>query len=476
MRKMLFWLLALIFIMLLGGCTSIIVDNDNKNILWEEHSPSAPTVNVYYDTTNNMVKYLTSDMYSRVVYSAYSAISDTWPGTEPNIFSVNETVSELDNVFFSSRYMNRLSYGGQGSVIQEACRAITQLDDDKYHLNIIITDLSAQLNDFNAVANALISTALSNDKGMAVVGIDTQPEPFYMFVIGNKQHVSDYIRFFKNKPDVRQYELEQISIINYLILANESGIMGIDYSKIDFIEGAGDFRRVIEVGVEQMNSFERGGIEGTVNFNPTTNIIQTGDGIRNLGAMSLLRTRDINQSYSGKIKLEIPFKIIESVRLSTLDCIVTSELYLPDPADRRLLSKYEGDFREFIETSAAVSHQGEWQRVYSVDAEGNEVSFLRFVPNNEDWQGDLRVDDETNSLIFNVTLPNAALLPNNATVAKLNITIEHFSSIETLPLWIKEWDTAKSRNLVNMFSIIYNYQHRFNVAVNSFTLYIGIRN
>ncbi len=442
-------LLILLLVFGLCGCSAI-TDTENKNIIVKKEEAKVPAVDIYYNISDTMAQYLADETFSKVIYSAYSAVDDAWNNTTKTIFTVGKDINTAGDNFFATQYKDTSLYTSEyANIFDVVAQSITK---DK--LNIIITELNTYLNDYNKISKFLIDNALYEKNAVGIIGVDSDITPFYIIVMGNNYNVSDYVTAFKNKPDIMQitnisndeeFALDIERPINYQILAEKSGIMNIDYENIYFVKGEGDFRKIIKTDRAGLDN-----IEGTVNFNPQKEIIKTsGKDTRDIGAISLLSRKDMRKKYGGKVKMYIPFEIIEGVHLSTMDCEVTSELYIPDPANKSKLKKYENDYSEIIETDVAegvTEEQGKW-----------------------------RVDNKTNSLIFNITLSNAATLPASSKLVKLDVTINHFSSASTLPLWIKSWDKTKTPNLVNMFSTVYNYQQKSNKASNTFTLYLGIQ-
>ena len=441
---------AAMLMLTLCACGTL-TDTDNKNETAPPENFDNPKVSFYCDVSSGMQKYLNDVNYPKVVYSAYSAVTNAWPNTNSKVYLVSDSVNDGNKSYFTSGCINPGTYSAAGSGLFGVVKQSKKVSPSQDSLDIFITDLNSQLSDYDSVARFIIDNSLNKDNAAAVVGVDSSDTPYYLIVLGNKNHVSGYISAFKEMPDIKKLSgdtgeeiaLDVTKPINYQILAYKSGIMGINYDKIDFVKAEGDFRRVNKVSRSDLDN-----IEGMVNFNPKKGImtIAGGENKVDVGAVSLLKKSDIKRKYGGKVKMYIPFNIIDGVHLSTMDCKVTSELYIKDPAHSGNLKKYEGDYSDIIETDVAegvTPEQGKW-----------------------------RVDDKTNSLIFNVTLPNAAKLPGGSKAAKLDVTISHFSSVDTLPRWIKDWDGKKTPNLINMFSKIYTYQEKSNSAENSFTLYL----
>ncbi|MBO5452671.1 MAG: hypothetical protein J6A69_01765 [Clostridia bacterium] len=442
----------LVFVLVIGmltSCGTTMVDDANKNIIVEPEKLDAPSVNVYYNISSGMAAYLNDENYAKVIYSAYSAVDDAWNGTKKTVKTVGDVVSDADGAFFTDGFKDTALY-----TVPQADLFNLIEDVKEGTLAIVITELNSYLNDYNTVSNFIIKKGLGESRAVGIIGVDATPAPYYILVFGNSYHVSDYVTAFKERPDVvkisgtdgdEEFALDIERPINYQILAEKSGIMNIDYKNIDWVKAEGNFRRIEKTDREGLDN-----IEGTVNFNPKEKIVQiVGENTVDLGAVSLLSKKDAKKKYGGKVKMYIPFEIIDGVQLSTMDCKVTSELYVPDRSNKGKFKKYEGDYSEVIETDVAegvTKEQGKW-----------------------------RVDNKTNSLIFNVTLPNAAKLPASSDVVKLDVTIEHFTSTETLPAWIKSWDNGKTENLVNMFATIYNYQEKSNKVSNTFTLYLQLK-
>ncbi|MCD8214617.1 MAG: hypothetical protein LUC97_03075 [Clostridiales bacterium] len=342
-------------------------------------------------------------------------------------------------------------------------------------------------------------------------------KPYFITAIGNNDVVSDFVARFKEDRAIQNltvsgagniFEEDRTDTVNYEIFANKYGINGINYERIDFIENgivydfgaaaleditdgairlaepaieystevdpSGSFSNV-NTDFDYTNYLDReNGIEGTVNFDPTiseasddTSVlvryknVKTADGercdtedIRYLAAVPLTSDSD-EYDLAGKLKMKIPFDIIEGVKLSLLECDITTDIYYVD-AD----SKGSGTF---------VSYTGTTDLQTSI-AEG--------VKN---IHGKWRVDDTDNSLVFNISAPHLSELFDSISpdtpFLKVNVMFNHYKSKNMVPRWALDLsgsgisDNARVPNLERLFDNIYNYQIDGNKAVNGFTIY-----
>ncbi|MDR2712087.1 MAG: hypothetical protein LBB91_03115, partial [Clostridiales bacterium] len=345
MKKYLLLVLTL-FCLVFSGCAKI-TDDNNLNIIAPDDADHTPPdhINFYCQTTTSMQRFLSYDEFRLGMESAYGAAIDAWAGVKNLVFVKNQAW-EKDNAFFTAKYLDADNYSASaGSDLKTALE--NQAEEKGSGLKIIITDLNSQLADYDTIAWALIDSALAKGLAVAIIGIDTPLDPYYIIAIGENRLVSDYIAAFKERPEIQdltnapesEFALDIVQPINYQILADKGGILGIDYEGIKFIEGYGSFSQVIEI--------DRAGLdrkEGMFNFQPSeslaaANTIKDGAKIpvRNLGAKSLLtakeislRTTETQQHYAGKIKFDMPFNIIEGVYLCAMDCQVETELFLPE--------------------------------------------------------------------------------------------------------------------------------------------------
>lgn len=489
MKKKKFGCVIILLIFLLNGCSlTKPKDSENYNINSDKEEISVDNINIYYDTSGEMEKHLSDTSFFDIVYAAGSSARDTWHDAECNLYKVSNECIPDQFEFLTNEIHNPEAYTDtSGSLLT------TLSNIDEQGINIIITSLNNQLTDYSSISNAMVSSILSKGNAIAFIGIDTETIPLFILVSGENDVLSKYIDVFKKNPAISKYSQEQedgtqIDVpqkINYQIIASKSGINGIKYDEIDFVENGlcldengqftlkdsdGSFSKLREDYTEdKLNT-----IEGTVNFTPdvppmvavklprqekmdrsNSSDDVSKDKMRNeqkksdngklptyLGVRSLAVNKKDNTA--GKIKMNIPFDIINGVKLSKLDCDL----------DLKIKSSMGGKFQDYDNNtiSAAIAE--------GVNAE----------------QGKWRVDDATNSIIFNINFKNAADFKSEKEILKLDITFKYYGSINTVSNWVKEWDANKTNNLMNLFNSLYLYQKEDNTSENTMTVYVGAGN
>lgn len=460
--------LGVIVIVFFSGCGKT-VDTENKNINVVLQKEQTENVNVYIDNSENMLQYTNNQMYSDVVYAAASVAKDTFFDAKCSFYDSSKNVIEQSAI--RNYIQSSSNYLPENTNI--LTNVLPEVKDNS--INIVITNLSEQLNQYSNIASMLVDNALKKNKAIAFIGIDFETQPAFIIGIGSNEALSKYVENFKSNPSIKQYsenetqyQSDSTGRINYQIIANQSGISGIDYAHLEIIENgdyytdvndANTLRKETNGSFEKLNSnykpyadgeyvAENDDIEGTVNFTPETpNLItvkRTTEGIpQYLGVQSLLYN-EVHENIGGKIKIKIPWLVVSGVKLSKLDCIV--------------------------ETSAEYAKKGEKFKPISIDENYMKINVADGVlPEQGKW----RVNDKDNSMIFNIIFQNAAMFPSKDGVLKLNITIRQYDSVSSVSQWVSQWDMVKVPNLMNLFNSLYIYQTEANVAENQFTVYIG---
>lgn len=489
MKKIKFGSIIISLIFLLNGCSlTKPKDSENYNINLDKEEISVDNINIYYDTSGEMAKHLSDASFFDIVYAAGSSARDTWHDAECNLYKVNNECTQDQFEFLTNEIRNPEAYTDTSGSLLTALSNI-----EEKGINIIITSLNNQLTDYSSISNAIVSSILSKGNAIAFIGIDTETIPLFILVSGENGALSKYIDVFKNNPAISKYSQAQADgtqvdvpqKINYQIIAAKSGISGIKYDEIEFVENGlcldengqftlkdsdGSFSKLREDYTEdKLNT-----IEGTVNFTPDIPPMVTvkqprqekndrtnssddssKEKIRSekkksdnkkkpeyLGVRSLAVNKKDNTA--GKIKMNIPFDIINGVKLSKLDCDI----------DLNIKSSTGGKFQTYENNTidAAIAE--------GVNAE----------------QGKWRVNDATNSIIFNINFKNAADFKSEKEILKLDITFKYYGSIDTVSNWVKEWDSTKTSNLMNLFNSLYLYQKEDNTSENTMTVYVGAGN
>lgn len=461
--KKLIFLIAIIALVL-SGCGKP-KDENNQNLIYPTATNEISSVNVYYDNTLSMTRFIDDPFFSEIVYAATSSAKDTWYNNNCTLYQITDTITEISLDYFNTGIKDETTYRGDSSNVLK-----TILPNIKEKsMNVIITDLNSQLDDYSTVANLIVHNALKKNLAVAFIGIETELTSFFVVAIGDNVNLSKYVESFKGNPSIEKYNQVsndgvQVDIpqrVNYQIIANKSGINGIKYDKVSYVEKgkyldeAGNFTLIDNNGSfdilrKDYGKDDLGTIEGTVNFTPNVpRFVNIGRqkgknvGVGNFYGMKSLVINKKDE-IAGKIKLDIPFYVISGVKLSKLDCDVYLKTYYSDGGKFK-----EQDFEGIGVTIAdgATEEQGKW-----------------------------RVDDKNNSIIFNINFENAGILTSEKDVIKLDITFKYYDSINTTSKWINEWDGTRVKNLRNLFNSLYLYQKDANTSENKFTFYVGAGN
>lgn len=459
-RKVILVLSVVLVLSVLTGCGKT-VDITNKNVAHIIESGKVESVNLYYDTSINMGRSLEDSLFTDIVYAASSSAKDTFFDAVYNFYDVAKKDNPISFDSINAYISNPANYiNDNTNIIKESLENIQE-----NNIDIIITTLGNKLSEYSNIADSLVNKVLKEGKAIAFIGVDFDTEPLFIIAIGNNENLSKYVKAFKSNPTVKQYskteeyQVDTTEKINYQIIANKSGIEGIDYKNIQYVENGDYFYRNTKCE-ETKGSFEKvnldykpldidnkdNDIEGTVNFTNNVPEVVTIKDKSNastyIGVRSLLYDVE-SDNIGGKIKLNIPFHVIEGVKLSNLDCIIDSKTY------------YAREGKKFRE----------------VDYDNISINIAEGV--KELNQGKWRIDDATNSMIFNIVFANACDFPSDDGVLKLDITFNQYDSIESVSQWIQDWDMNKVPNLLNLFNSIYSYHSEENKAQNELTIYVG---
>ncbi|MDR3240226.1 MAG: hypothetical protein LBT44_09100 [Clostridiales bacterium] len=486
-------LIPLVLLILLPACGGGKL-KDGANANYMDPNPREETeiagVDFYMDVSQSMGTLAEDSLFNRIVYSAYGAAMEISRRSADDIHIYDAggdplpdaPLPELDRNFFSGSQSASAYHGDSDKILSTALSRV-----QPKRLSIIISDLDGQLKDYAGVSNLLINQVISaHQLASAVIGVEAQPRPFFLFAVGAGDSVSRFVTAFKEKPDVLAYagkppelQLDEIQKINYQVFASQNGILGIHYANIRPVENGVYYQPAPEnpdllpgqsltpsgrfiTRAEEQGSFsslnaaytadQTGTIEGSVNVSDVSDALPRQVMIypRNGGSRADFRylafsplIKDRSRGLAAKIKLEIPFDIIDGVKLSALDCKVSTSLYT---SSKEEFVPYKGEAPLYASVAeSAIAEQGKW-----------------------------RVDDAKNAIIFNIILPDAAALPTaSGALNKLDVTIRFFASETSVPAWVKDWDARKQvENLHNLFDSINKHQSELNSGANAFTVYI----
>lgn len=474
---MLFLLLAL----LLTSCSLSTrpVDVKNKNIEIKIDTKKLSGCDVYYNIGPNMEYCMEADKknFSDIVYAAAGVARSVWHDGNNKFYTVSDKLNEEDFSFLSVWLDDTAQYSDSYNNSLET--VLKNIKDDR--MSIVITDMQTELYDYAKVSELMVKNVLDKKLSLGFIGVqmnvdDNNARTFFIIAISDAENVSKYISGFKENPTVVAYsgettdfQKDTVGKVNYQIIANQSGIEGIDYEKIDsdnneifnFVENGyyagadgninkketlGSFLKLNQDYYEENMLTD---IEGTVNFSPYTQRFVTvkpqkgNKAQRYLGVRSLVyKKSDTGKATAGKIKLNVPFKVIDGVKLSKIQCNLDTRVYKSKSGSFEK-EPIKSDIKVEI-ARGATAEQGKW-----------------------------RIDNETNSMILNIMVPDAGNLPIDDGALKVDVSFTQNDTIESVSEWIRNWDNRGCENLLNLFSSLYAYQKDANIVENGLTIYIA---
>ena len=476
-------LLIVCITMCFTACSGKPQDNDNKNISVNALVKELSGVDIYYDCAAGMYHTLKRDTenFCEIVYAVAGTARDTWYNSDYKLTLMGKE-KEVSFDFFSKDIRKPENYLLHSAEVLKD--TFSEINPD--HLSLYITDFASQLYNYSELANSLVANALSKNLAVGFIGVELKNDEntvnsIFIIAIADNNNLSKYIDNLKNNPTIVKYsgkqtdfQTDRINKINYQIIANDSGILGIGYENLEFVENGfypgpdgnidrketkGSFTSIRkDYTPEHMKEI----IEGTVNFSPNvpkfvniknktrdkkdnkddTNIISKGTPVY-MGVKSLIY--EPGENIAGKIKVRVPFNVINGVKLSKIECNLSLDTY--------------------------ISKGGKF-----VSAKDSDITVELTKKENKDSDNKLhiwQVDDKTNSVILNIFVPDAGKLPIENGVVKLDVTFRHNDTIESASDWIQNWDERGCKNLQNFFASIYTYQKDDNVAENKLTVYLA---
>lgn len=468
-------IIMLVIITILSGCSSRPTDTGNSNHVNKVDENKITGCDFYYNIGNHMTEYIDidKDKYFEIVYAIAGVARSTWYEGDNKFYTVADTKKEESYEYISNFLLDKSKY--QKGYYNILTSALENVAPDR--VSVILTDLQSDLEDYSKVSDLIVKNVLAKDLSVGIIGVqldinESRARTFFVLAISDADNLSKYITNLKANPTIENYsgekhdlQMDTVEMINYQIIANKSGIKNIKYDEIEYIENGQYVNKNGNIEVwETEGSFSEPNedyreenmikdIEGTVNFSPNVQrfvnindskeVRRSGGKSQYIGAQSLIYKKDRKNSegIAGKLKLNIPFNVIEGVKLSKIDCEIT--------------------------TDVSVSKSGKFK---PADADGITVTLAEGV-NAE--QGKWRIDNKTNSAVLNIMVPDLNKMPIDKGVVKLDITFKQRDTIQSVSNWVKDWDNRGCKNLLNLFDSIYTYQKDANTAENKLTVYLA---
>ena len=241
---------------LLVGCGGIVSDNrnynfDHNNVAFVDKDGNEvkreifvnknKTAEFFIDSTADMRSVAKDVNFQKILLDSYDSVQNAFGDVETTIYSVGENINPENTDFINN--VSPGSFGGSSdNVLIKALTAEMNKSNDKVivpKIKIIVTDLSQQLDSYQNIAKTIKDSVMENGQSFAILTINTS-KPFFIFVIGAQQDLSDYIETFYNAPDVSRFAgyIDKLAIdqeykVNCTVFAQKCGVMGIDYDNVE---------------------------------------------------------------------------------------------------------------------------------------------------------------------------------------------------------------------------------------------------
>ena len=223
-----------------------IVDENGEEIAKDVFTNKNKTAEVYFDVTSGMSDIVKDSKTQGIVQDSIDAIIKTWNDVDVSLYTVGANTIDAQT---SVAYINNLStiaYAGEGSdVISKAVNYQPNKSGNKVitpRVKLIITDLSTQLNNYQSLAQELSEKLINENMSFAILSVKTD-KPLFIIAIGGLKDLSDYVDEFYQMPSVLSFNgtMDWTSIdmernVNCKMFLQNSGIMGITYDNIAYVE------------------------------------------------------------------------------------------------------------------------------------------------------------------------------------------------------------------------------------------------
>lgn len=261
MKKRLISVLLLIPVLFLAGCGILtdtqnynfnkdgvpIKDSDGNEVEIEVINNKNKTAEIYLDTTAGMKEIVEDTVVQGIVQDSVDAIVQAWNrDVTPSLYTIGDSTMDIQQSISAINDLSTISYSGTSTdalvrAVQNKPNKVNEKIIDP-RVKLIITDLRNQLQDYQNLASILDQELMAANKSFAILSVKTQ-KPFFIVAIGALNDLSTYLDKFYTMPNVIAFNpnmdwnsIDQERNINCKIFAQNSGIEGIDYSRITIPE------------------------------------------------------------------------------------------------------------------------------------------------------------------------------------------------------------------------------------------------
>lgn len=518
-----------------------IKDENGNEISVEIMNNRNKSAEIYIDTTSGMTEIVSSPNVQEIVQDSADAITKTWNDVETSLYTVGS--NSIDGQSNISQINNLAAFkyeGASSDVLVRAIENAPNVINEKVidpRIKLIITDIRPQLQNYQELASKLDKELMQQEKSFAIISVETQ-KPFVIFAVGALNDLASYLDRFYSMPNVTAFNpnmdwnsIDQQRMINCKIYAQNSGIEGVNFDNIAYVE-----RGSYEIQTNTPDSENAappppgepgkpGGMPQNGKGNPPKNAgagnapggngapPQMPDGQRfagdEIGSFSILRPdytpEYLKKSIEGTVNFapedysnaEIPLDRSVEVELpSEVDSADLSAEDIHYIGFKSLLwsgSKYVADNNTKVsgkikmtipfnsinqiqlsdldfETSTSYFDANKGDNEFHENKKTLKDNVEVAFANNEGPTESLwRIDNQDKTVMVNIYVNDLRDLPY---ATKLNITVGT-SDPGKIPVWVQEkTQTADFKNLQNFVSLLNDYHTKDNKYSETITVYL----
>jgi len=92
-KKIKLIIVAVLVLFAVTGCGKP-KDKSNQNLIYPITANEVTSVDVYYDNTPSMTRFISDPLYAEIVYAATSSAKDIWYNNNCTLYQVTDTITE----------------------------------------------------------------------------------------------------------------------------------------------------------------------------------------------------------------------------------------------------------------------------------------------------------------------------------------------------------------------------------------------
>lgn len=223
-----------------------IVDESGEEVSVEVMTNKNKTAEIYIDTTAGMAAVAAAPKVQELVQDSADAVTKTWNDVETKLYTVGSNSIDAQASVSQINNLAAFAYNGESSdVLIRAVENAPNVVNEKVidpRIKLIVTDLSTQLQNYQELASKLDKALMQQNKSFAIISLETQ-KPFFIVAIGALNDLSSYLDEFYAMPNVVEFNpnmnwntADQMRPINCKIYAQNSGIEGVNFDSITYVE------------------------------------------------------------------------------------------------------------------------------------------------------------------------------------------------------------------------------------------------